>query len=72
MRGFPTPPPGEVALPADGPAAWALLTRMDARDCAEAVGLVGYWGADSTRDGNHRGGRRRPVLRPPQFEKETA
>jgi len=68
MSGFPTPPPGEVALRAGQAAAWALFFRMGTRDVAEAVGLVPYWGTDATRDGNHRSGRRRPVLRPAQFE----
>ena len=70
MSDFPAPP--DAVLPelaaTDAADAWALLCRMGALDCAEAVGLAPYWGFDTNRDG---GGKHRPVLRAAQFEKET-
>ena len=69
MTSFPAPP--DAVLPemaaTDAAAAWALFCRMGARDVAEAVGLVPYWGFDTNRDG----GNHRPVLRPAQFERGT-
>jgi len=66
------PAPPDAVIPelaaTDAAAAMALLSRMDARDCAEAVGLAPYWGFDTNRDG---GGKPRPVLRPAQFERGT-
>lgn len=71
MSDFPMVPPGELALRAEQAAdAWKLLCRLDARDCAEAVGLAPYWGKD-TSDASGDRGARRPVLRDAQFEKET-